>query len=389
MVVIQRPEDRASLLARGRPALGCHRLPRTRTNLIVGDIVVEQQPDEQIEQRDLLVGRGRGLRLQLSQLAQRLAVRLTDRLVGAVEDLVEQAHGLVVAEAQQRGVANAIRPAGERRRRRAARKRGELTPTVRGHRLKLPVGCAELAQERKLFQLPDDLRRTRRPGLATQPHEPADAKAHIGHAQRVQRPPRLRVEHRLQALIGVALGARPRGRYEPLERRDRGAQQLAVAQRDRRGPQQRQRRVVLKRMLDEEILDVVDLARIGVAEVRELRGALAVLARRALGRVIAREVLDVDAQLGREPLHAGARCVLELGRDEPQPADRRDGDRGRQPARPFRQSSQLIDLAVGEREVHADDIRVGIVREALPREPLRIAEDAPHQSSTSRPSIAN
>jgi hypothetical protein len=186
------------------------------------------------------------------------------------------------------------------------------------------------------------------------------------------------------------LGAGPCGGDQPLERRDPGAQQLAVAQRDRRGAQQRQRRVVLQRMLDEEILDLVDVAGAGVAEARELRGALAVLARGALGRVVRRELLDVDVQPGRESLHAGARCVSELGRDEPQPADRRDSDRGPQPARPCWQASQLVDLAVGEREVHADAVGVGVLRKALPGEPLGVAEDAArHQSSTSRPSIAS
>jgi hypothetical protein len=59
------------------------------------------------------------LRLEVAQLAQSLAVRLADRLVGAVEDLVEQADGLVVAEAQQRGIAQLVGAAGERRGRRA------------------------------------------------------------------------------------------------------------------------------------------------------------------------------------------------------------------------------------------------------------------------------
>jgi hypothetical protein len=90
--------------------------------------------------------------------------------------------------------------------------------------------------------------------------------------------------------------------------------------------------------------------------VRQLCGTLAVLARGALGRVVSRELLDVDVQLGSEPLRAGARRMLELGRDEPQSTDRSDGDRGRKPARRCRQATQLVDLAVGEREVHADDV---------------------------------
>jgi hypothetical protein len=44
-------------------------------------------------------------------------------------------------------------------------------------------------------------------------------------------------------------------------------------------------------MLDEEILDVVDVARIGVAEVRQIRRALAMLTRGALGRLVRRELL--------------------------------------------------------------------------------------------------
>lgn len=147
---------------------------------------------------------------------------------------------------------------------------------------------------------------------------------------------------------------------------------------------------MLKRVLDEEILDVVDVARVRITEARELRGALAVLARGAVGRVVRRELLDVDVQLGCQPLHAGARRMLEFRRDEPQPTDRRDGDRGRQPARRCRQATQLVDLAAGEREVPADHVRIGVLREALPREPLGIAEDAArHQSSISRPSIAS
>jgi hypothetical protein len=186
----------------------------------------------------------------------------------------------------------------------------------------LPAGCAELAQERELLQLPDDLCRTRRPRLPPQPHQPADTQAHVGHAQRIKRPPRLRVEHRLKAPVGLALRARPCGGNEPLERRDPRAQQLAVAERDRRGPQQRQRRIVLQGVLDEESLDVVDVARIGVAEVRQLCRALAVLARGALGRVVRRELPHLNIELGREPLHAGARGVLQLGRDEPKPSTR-------------------------------------------------------------------
>jgi hypothetical protein len=190
--------------------------------------------------------------------------------------------------------------------------------------------------------------------------------------------------------VSVALGAGPRRRDQPLERRDPWAQQLTVAQRARRGAQQRQRRVVLKRMLDKEILDVVDVACDGVAEARELCCALTVLAGRALGGVVRHELADVDVQLAREPLHAGERRVLELAWDESQPANRRDSDCGGQPARRRRQPSQIVDLAVGEREVHADHVRVGVQREALPGEPLRVAEDAAcHQSSTSSPSIAS
>jgi hypothetical protein len=56
---------------------------------------------------------------------------------------------------------------------------------------------------------------------------------------------------------------------------------------------------------------------------RQRCGALAVLARSALGRLVRREVLDVDIDLVREPLDAGRRSALELGRHESQPADRR------------------------------------------------------------------
>lgn len=61
---------------------------------------------------DLLLRRDRRVRLKIAQLAQRLAVRLSDRLVGAVEDLVQQPDCLVLAEAQQRGIAQPIGTAG-------------------------------------------------------------------------------------------------------------------------------------------------------------------------------------------------------------------------------------------------------------------------------------
>jgi hypothetical protein len=51
----------------------------------------------------------------------------------------------------------------------------------------------ELAQERELLQLRDDLR-----GLADLASRPSDTSwltPHVGHAQRVQRPARPRVEH--------------------------------------------------------------------------------------------------------------------------------------------------------------------------------------------------
>jgi hypothetical protein len=115
----------------------------------------------------------------------------------------------------------------------------------------------------------------------------------------------------------VSRAADPCGCNKPLERRDPRAQHLAVAQRDRRGPKQRQRRVVLQRMLDEEILDVVDVARIGVAEVRQICRALAMLARGALGRLVRGKRLRVDIELIREPLNAGDWCVLKLHRAEP------------------------------------------------------------------------
>ncbi|MDQ3630296.1 MAG: hypothetical protein M3417_03260 [Actinomycetota bacterium] len=86
-------------------------------------------------------------------------------------------------------------------------------------------------------------------------------------------------------------------------------------------------------MLDDEILDVVDVGRFGVAEARDLRGALAVLARRALRRVVCREVLDVDVELIGKPLDAGGGRLLDRGGHEAQPADRSDGNRGRQAAR--------------------------------------------------------
>jgi hypothetical protein len=161
VVVVDGPEDRARLRAGGRPARRRHRLPSALTDLVVGDALIEQQPDEHVEQRDLLVGRSRGLGLEVLEFAQGLAVRVPDRLVGAVQDLVDEPDRLVVAEAQQRGVAQTVRAPGQRRGRRAPRERGELTAAVRRHPLKLPVARAELAQERDLLQLRDDLRRTR------------------------------------------------------------------------------------------------------------------------------------------------------------------------------------------------------------------------------------
>ncbi|MCA1700174.1 MAG: hypothetical protein LC790_15225 [Actinobacteria bacterium] len=219
MVVVDRPQDRPCLLLGGCPGAGRHRLPRPRAQLIVGDAVVQQQPDEQVEQRDLLVGGRCGARLQFLELAQRLAVRFADCLIGAIEDLVDEPDGLLCPEAQQGGVAQAIGPTGKRCRRRAPGERRELAAAVRRDRVEIPAGRAELAQERELLQLRDDLHRRRGRRLAPQPNQAADPERDVRHAQRIQRTAGRVVEQRRQALVRFALGASAGRGDEPLERR--------------------------------------------------------------------------------------------------------------------------------------------------------------------------
>jgi hypothetical protein len=207
VVVVERAMWRACSRAAAHRAGGIARHARWRSSSSATESS-SRQPDEQIEQRDLLVGRGRRLGLELLEIAPGAAVGLADRLVGAVEHLVGQARELLLAEAQQRRVAQPVGPPGQRRRARAASQRGELPPPIRRHRVQSPALGAELAQIGELVELFDDLRRARRGRLAPEPDEPADAESHVGHAQPVQRPPRRAVEQRVQALKGLALGAR-------------------------------------------------------------------------------------------------------------------------------------------------------------------------------------
>src|SRR5439155_25771296 len=76
-----------------------------------------------------------------------------------------------------------------------------------------------------------------------------------------------------QTLERLALGPRTGGGDQALERGQGGAPQVAVAQRQRRGAQQPERRVVLERPLDQQIVQRIEVLGARVAKPREPRGA--------------------------------------------------------------------------------------------------------------------
>jgi len=155
-------------------------------------------------------------------------VRFADCLIGAIEDLVDQPDGLLAAEAQQGGVAQAIRPTGKRCRRRPPGERRKLPAAVRRHHVEIPAGRAELAQERELLKLRDDLRGRRGRRLAPEPDQAAHPERDVRHAQPIQRPTGRVVQQRRQALVRFALGASAGRGDEPLERRYSRPQQLVL-----------------------------------------------------------------------------------------------------------------------------------------------------------------
>lgn len=145
---------------------------------------------------------------------------------------------------------------------------------------------------------------------------------------------------------------------------------------------------MLQRVLDKEILKASKV-RVIDRTARDHGGALTILARGAVGGRVGGEVCRVAVELAREACDAGGGRLVELDRDESQPADRGDRDRGAQPRARGGQAAQDVDLAVGEREVDADRVGVRVGGEALPRQAFGVGQDAAgHQSSISNLSIA-
>jgi len=81
-------------------------------------------------------------------------------------------------------------------------------------------------------------------------------------------------------------------------------------------------------VLDKEILNASKVGVVDVAESRDQGGALTMLARGAVGRRVGGEVCRVAVELAREPCDTGGGRLVELDRDESQPADRGDRHRG-------------------------------------------------------------
>jgi hypothetical protein len=111
--------------------------------------------------------------------------------------------------------------------------------------------------------------------------------------------------------VRFALGVSTRRGDEALKRRRARPQQLALEQLARRGAQQRKRRVVLQRVLDEEFLKASKVGILDVTESRDHGGALTMLARGAVGWRVRGEVCRVAVELARQPCDARGRRLAE------------------------------------------------------------------------------